>query len=92
VLVFIIYLGSLHGSAYYNSLVYYVGEDQFKERDIDSSYSTNVRMRNAYKDMDRKPERIRPWETFVLVDSEDIILGGLTGFVCVRMQSHDGHV
>jgi hypothetical protein len=40
-------------------LVYYVGEDRFKEIDMGRSYSIHMRMRNALKNMDRKPERKR---------------------------------
>jgi hypothetical protein len=34
--------------------------DQFKEIDLGRSYSTHVRMRNAYKNLGRKTERKKP--------------------------------
>jgi hypothetical protein len=33
---------------------------EFKESDMGRSHSTHVRMRNTYKDLDRRPERMRP--------------------------------
>jgi hypothetical protein len=38
--------------------VWYIMQEsnQFKEIDMSRSYSRHMRMRNAYKDMDRKPE------------------------------------
>jgi hypothetical protein len=34
--------------------------DQFKESDMGRLYSTNVGVKNAYKDMDRRAEGMRP--------------------------------
>jgi hypothetical protein len=34
-------------------------------------------MRNAYRDLDRKPERKTRWETFVPMEFEEIIWEGL---------------
>jgi hypothetical protein len=34
--------------------------DELKESVMGMSYSTSVSKRNAYKDLDRKPERRRP--------------------------------
>jgi hypothetical protein len=46
---------------YYITVCYIMQvRDQFKESDIGRSYSTHVRMRNAYKGLDGKPERMRP--------------------------------
>jgi hypothetical protein len=44
----------------YNSLVYYVGEGSIQGELYGEVINTNVRMKNAYKDMDRKPENMRP--------------------------------
>jgi hypothetical protein len=39
--------------------------DEYKEIDMGRSCSTHMRIRSAYKDLDRKPERESTWETFV---------------------------
>jgi hypothetical protein len=36
--------------------------------DVGRSCSTHVRMRNAYKDLDREPEKETSWETYVQME------------------------
>jgi hypothetical protein len=56
--------------------------DQFKESDRGRSYSTHVSMRNAYRDWDRKHERMRPLGRFMQMVFKDIIFGYLD-WVCL---------
>jgi hypothetical protein len=51
--------------------------DQFKESDMGRSYSTHVRMWNAYKDLDRTWKNETTLEIFVQMDFKEIIGGSL---------------
>jgi hypothetical protein len=54
-------------------------------------YSTHENEKYVHRLGQKTCKNETTWETFVIMDLEDIILGCLD-WVCVRRQSHDGHV